>query len=93
MYISDCDCDGTGSESIICDPYGGQCICKANVVGRKCDICSPGTYGFGVNGCLSKCGGNRATINWVFYEKSDHNYLKLIKFPSLSVVCPLILGC
>ncbi|GFO06368.1 laminin subunit beta-2, partial [Plakobranchus ocellatus] len=47
----DCDCDRTGSTSVECDPSGGQCPCKANVVGRRCDQCAPGTFGFGPNGC------------------------------------------
>ncbi|KAK3579401.1 hypothetical protein CHS0354_029709 [Potamilus streckersoni] len=47
----ECDCDLTGSLSFECDPVGGQCQCKSNVVGRRCDQCAPGTYGFGLNGC------------------------------------------
>ncbi|XP_066949126.1 laminin subunit beta-1 isoform X9 [Macrobrachium rosenbergii] len=46
-----CQCDGTGSYSSICDNLGGQCNCKPNVVGRRCDRCAPGTYGFGPSGC------------------------------------------
>ncbi|KAF8376271.1 lam-1, partial [Pristionchus pacificus] len=50
----ECGCDPTGSVSGICAPEGGQCECKANVVGRKCDKCGVGTYGFGPTGC-SEC--------------------------------------
>lgn len=46
-----CQCDGTGSRSSICSSLGGQCDCKTNVVGRRCDHCAPGTYGFGPEGC------------------------------------------
>ncbi|XP_063890049.1 laminin subunit beta-1-like isoform X2 [Scylla paramamosain] len=46
-----CQCDGTGSKSSICSSLGGQCECKTNVVGRRCDHCAPGTYGFGPEGC------------------------------------------
>nr|XP_045621460.1 laminin subunit beta-1-like isoform X3 [Procambarus clarkii] len=46
-----CQCDGTGSYSSICSSLGGQCECKPNVVGRRCDRCAPGTYGFGPEGC------------------------------------------
>ncbi|XP_023188119.1 laminin subunit beta-2-like [Xiphophorus maculatus] len=46
-----CQCDPQGSISGECDKVGGQCRCKANVIGRRCDQCAPGTYGFGVNGC------------------------------------------
>ncbi|XP_076373479.1 laminin subunit beta-1-like isoform X2 [Tachypleus tridentatus] len=48
-----CDCDLTGSLSEQCDPLGGQCQCKPNVVGRRCDRCAPGAYGFGPKGCTS----------------------------------------
>lgn len=50
----ECGCDPTGSKSAICDSLGGQCTCKLNVVGRKCDECAPGTYGFGPEGCQRK---------------------------------------
>ncbi|XP_035224803.1 laminin subunit beta-1-like isoform X2 [Stegodyphus dumicola] len=55
FYVYDkaheCSCDPTGSESLKCERLGGQCRCKANVVGRQCDRCAPGTYGFGPSGC------------------------------------------
>jgi laminin beta 1 len=51
----ECGCDPTGSKSAICDPLGGQCSCKLNVVGRRCERCAPGTYGFGPQGCQRKC--------------------------------------
>ncbi|XP_064631916.1 laminin subunit beta-1-like isoform X2 [Lineus longissimus] len=47
----DCQCDPMGSLSTECDPLGGQCKCKQNVVGRRCDQCSPGMWGFGPDGC------------------------------------------
>ncbi|VDN07204.1 unnamed protein product [Thelazia callipaeda] len=46
-----CECDPTGSLSGICAAKGGQCDCKPNVVGRRCDKCAVGTYGFGPSGC------------------------------------------
>ncbi|KAI2649791.1 Laminin subunit beta-2 [Labeo rohita] len=46
-----CQCDPQGSTSAECDKVGGQCHCKPNVIGRNCDQCAPGTYGFGPNGC------------------------------------------
>nr|XP_015203458.1 PREDICTED: laminin subunit beta-2 isoform X1 [Lepisosteus oculatus] len=46
-----CQCDPQGSVSSECDPRGGQCRCKPNVTGRRCDQCAPGTYGFGPAGC------------------------------------------
>uniref|UniRef100_A0A0K0EC03 Laminin subunit beta-1 n=2 Tax=Strongyloides stercoralis TaxID=6248 RepID=A0A0K0EC03_STRER len=48
-----CDCDKTGSKSSICNSNGGQCLCKKNVIGRRCDKCSEGSYGFNPNGCNS----------------------------------------
>ncbi|XP_048511148.1 laminin subunit beta-1-like [Athalia rosae] len=50
-----CECNPTGSHSLLCQQYGGSCPCKANVVGRRCDQCAPGTYGFGPGGCVP-CG-------------------------------------
>ncbi|KAK8784251.1 hypothetical protein V5799_009390 [Amblyomma americanum] len=47
----DCRCDPQGSHSSVCNTLGGQCQCKTNVVGRSCDRCAPGTYGFGPGGC------------------------------------------
>lgn len=48
---NECDCDPTGSVSGLCDQQGGNCLCKPNVVGRRCDRCAPGTFGFGPEGC------------------------------------------
>ncbi|KAF4532826.1 hypothetical protein B566_EDAN002677 [Ephemera danica] len=47
----ECQCDPTGSISLLCGSLGGQCQCKPNVVGRRCNRCAPGTYGFGPEGC------------------------------------------
>uniref|UniRef100_H3AB77 Laminin subunit beta 1 n=1 Tax=Latimeria chalumnae TaxID=7897 RepID=H3AB77_LATCH len=48
-----CQCDQQGSVSSMCDPNGGQCQCRPNIVGKNCDKCAPATYGFGPNGCRS----------------------------------------
>lgn len=39
-----CDCDPIGSNSTQCDMATGQCFCKPNFTGPKCDRCAPG-YG------------------------------------------------
>lgn len=40
-----CNCDYSGSTSFECDPFGGQCQCKNNVIGRQCEACRTGFYG------------------------------------------------
>lgn len=49
---SPCECDTTGSSDAKCDPIGGQCKCRANVGGRRCDHCLPGYHSFGPEGCV-----------------------------------------
>jgi len=41
-----CNCNVQGSRSTACDEFGGQCLCRTNVVGRKCDRCKFGHSGF-----------------------------------------------
>ncbi|NXS91471.1 LAMB4 protein, partial [Jacana jacana] len=48
-----CKCNPQGSLNTSCSKLGGQCQCKANVVGRCCDTCSAGSYGFGFHGCYA----------------------------------------
>ncbi|KAM9241384.1 laminin subunit alpha-2 [Leptosomus discolor] len=48
-----CHCHINGSISEICDSQTGQCECKANVIGRRCDICKPETFGLqSSRGCV-----------------------------------------
>ncbi|KAK3796923.1 hypothetical protein RRG08_032228 [Elysia crispata] len=42
----DCNCNPDGSESFSCTGDGGNCVCKENVIGRKCSACAQGYYGF-----------------------------------------------
>lgn len=41
-----CNCDIDGSRSFECEQFGGQCLCKANIIGRQCEACKTGFYGF-----------------------------------------------
>ncbi|GCB82233.1 hypothetical protein scyTo_0021962, partial [Scyliorhinus torazame] len=52
-----CQCDPQGSISSVCEKVGGQCQCKSNVIGQRCNQCAPDYYGFGPNGC-SPCSCN-----------------------------------
>ncbi|OAD54662.1 Laminin subunit beta-1 [Eufriesea mexicana] len=66
-----CECNPTGSHSLLCESYGGICPCKPNVVGRRCDRCAPGTYGFGPEGCVPcDCDGVGALDNFCDVETS-----------------------
>uniref|UniRef100_A0AC35TUM0 Laminin subunit alpha n=1 Tax=Rhabditophanes sp. KR3021 TaxID=114890 RepID=A0AC35TUM0_9BILA len=52
-----CECNPSGSSSFSCAEYGGQCGCKENIMGRKCDKCKPGYFNFPA--CQKcKCGTN-----------------------------------
>ncbi|XP_048466541.1 laminin subunit beta-4-like [Rhincodon typus] len=44
--ISACYCDRQGAIDSICDQRTGQCRCHRNTIGRACDRCRPGYYGF-----------------------------------------------
>ncbi|XP_067402634.1 laminin subunit alpha-3 isoform X1 [Emydura macquarii macquarii] len=41
-----CNCHKAGATSPACNPLGGQCSCKPNVIGRRCSRCQTGYYGF-----------------------------------------------
>lgn len=40
-----CNCDYEGSTSFECHPFGGQCQCRKDVIGRRCTACRTGFYG------------------------------------------------
>ncbi|XP_063064918.1 laminin subunit alpha-5 isoform X2 [Engraulis encrasicolus] len=41
-----CGCHEAGAESDTCEPFGGQCQCRPNVIGRDCSQCATGYWGF-----------------------------------------------
>lgn len=44
--FSACDCDPDGSHGGgLCDALTGQCFCKENVEGWRCDRCKQGFFG------------------------------------------------
>ncbi|XP_041043524.1 laminin subunit alpha-2 isoform X2 [Carcharodon carcharias] len=47
-----CECHVNGSVAELCDKQTGQCQCKHNVAGRKCDHCLSGTYLHSSRGCI-----------------------------------------
>ena len=62
-----CECNLAGSMTPICNKTTGQCPCKAQSLGRQCDICPSGYYGLDANhseGCL-KCQCSNKSSNCV----------------------------
>ena len=66
-----CDCETAGIEPNLdtpCDAHSGQCKCKKNTHGPRCDMCIPGTYGINENDpngckpCMCDAGGSLNTI-------------------------------
>ncbi|XP_068161173.1 laminin subunit alpha-5 isoform X2 [Antennarius striatus] len=41
-----CACHEVGADSDTCEPFGGQCRCRPNVIGRDCSMCATGYWGF-----------------------------------------------
>uniref|UniRef100_A0A671Z1U8 Laminin subunit alpha-5 n=1 Tax=Sparus aurata TaxID=8175 RepID=A0A671Z1U8_SPAAU len=44
--VCNCSRPGIVTPDVSCDTLSGQCRCKNNVVGRQCDRCAPGFYGY-----------------------------------------------
>ncbi|VDM96599.1 unnamed protein product [Thelazia callipaeda] len=56
MAALPCECSSQGSTSFMCKEYGGECPCRANIIGRRCDRCASGYYSF--PDCISSCPDN-----------------------------------
>lgn len=69
-----CQCDPVGTESsgsidiLTCKAAGGQCPCKPGVIGRRCDQCAAGNYGFDADGCK----GKTLSMENLFHVKHYH---------------------
>ncbi|XP_053174071.1 laminin subunit alpha-5 [Scomber japonicus] len=44
--VCNCSRPGITNPDVSCDTQSGQCRCKNNIVGRQCDRCAPGFYGY-----------------------------------------------
>ncbi|XP_024119648.2 laminin subunit alpha-5 isoform X2 [Oryzias melastigma] len=44
--VCNCSHGGVLSHDDGCDSSSGQCSCKSNIIGRQCDRCTPGYYGY-----------------------------------------------
>ncbi|XP_045698619.1 laminin subunit alpha-2 isoform X5 [Phyllostomus hastatus] len=53
-----CHCNPNGSLSEICHPRTGQCECRANVLGQRCDRCKPETFGLQSSRGCAPCNCN-----------------------------------
>jgi len=42
--ILECNCDQYGSLDVQCDIVTGQCPCKENFMGQRCDLCEENKY-------------------------------------------------
>ncbi|XP_039250943.2 uncharacterized protein LOC120328499 [Styela clava] len=50
-----CDCNVLGSLTADCDVCTRECVCKPNVVGRRCDQCAPGHYNISHSAGCTAC--------------------------------------
>ena len=49
----ECECDKDGTER--CNHTTGECICKTNVGGIRCDQCMPDNFNFGDPAGCTNC--------------------------------------
>ncbi|XP_044727463.1 basement membrane-specific heparan sulfate proteoglycan core protein-like isoform X3 [Chrysoperla carnea] len=81
-----CDCNPDGSLSDTC--YNGECSCKDNVEGSKCDRCRPGTFalsGTNPSGCTecfcsgvtSQCHDSNLWVEQIPIQIDDNHEFKI----------------
>uniref|UniRef100_A0A670I4A0 Laminin subunit alpha-5 n=1 Tax=Podarcis muralis TaxID=64176 RepID=A0A670I4A0_PODMU len=62
----DCNCSSPGTQDLAepgCNIDSGQCRCKPNIVGRQCDLCAPGYYGYpNCRSCNCHQAGTKASV-------------------------------
>jgi hypothetical protein len=44
IYFLACSCDEYGSLDVQCNIVTGQCPCKENFMGQRCDLCEENKY-------------------------------------------------
>ena len=46
FFFTACECNLSGSSGITCDQFSGQCDCRSNFQGRKCEQCTEGFHNY-----------------------------------------------
>ncbi len=89
FYISACDCHTAGSQGGgLCDALSGQCLCKENVDGQRCDRCKHGFFNLREDNLAGCQGGNNyALIHFHF----DWKYC--VQAQTFMLVCVCVCAC
>ena len=71
IHFLACDCSRQGSITVSsCKRSGGQCRCRPYIIGRKCDQCLRGYYGFPSCKCTWYNAGFLRSKKYASYNKS-----------------------
>ena len=54
ILFSECKCNPDGSTTMKCDGVNGDCTCKEEFTGTKCDICKPNITGDKCDQCTDE---------------------------------------